>query len=140
MDSVPKQILAEKANVEETIGNLEVAMARQVKTVIELAAIGAFLHNIYNGIENILKQTLKLKNVQITRAENWHKELLSLSVLNGVISESLSDELYEYLTFRHYFVHAYGFMLEEAPLEALASNIPEIWSRFLSEIENSLQS
>ena len=44
MDNLPKQILAEKANVEEAIGNLEAAMARQVKTVIELAAIGAFLH------------------------------------------------------------------------------------------------
>jgi uncharacterized protein YutE (UPF0331/DUF86 family) len=139
MDSLPKQILAEKANVEEAIGNLENAMAREVKTVIELAAVGAFLHNFYNGIENILKQTLKQKNIQFARTENWHKELLNLSVSHGIISESLSDELYEYLTFRHFFVHAYGFMLEEAPLEALANNIPAIWSRFLSEIEDSLR-
>ena len=40
MDSLPKQILAEKANVEVAVGNLEAAMARPVKTVIELAAIG----------------------------------------------------------------------------------------------------
>jgi uncharacterized protein YutE (UPF0331/DUF86 family) len=139
MDSLPKQILAEKANVEEAIGNLENAMAREVKTVIELAAVGAFLHNFYNGIENILKQTLKQKNIQFARTENWHKELLNLSVSHGIITESLSDELYEYLTFRHFFVHAYGFMLEEAPLEALASNIPDIWSRFLSGIEDSLR-
>ena len=140
MDSLPKQILAEKANVEEAIGNLENAMAREVKTVIELAAVGAFLHNFYNGIENILKQTLKQKNIQFARTENWHKELLNLSVSHGIITESLSDELYEYLTFRHFFVHAYGFMLEEAPLEVLANNIPKIWSCFLSEIENSLRS
>lgn len=139
MDSLPKQILAEKANVDAAIGNLENAMAREVKTVIELAAIGAFLHNIYNGIENILKQTLKQKNIQFARTENWHKERLNLSVFHGIVTESLSDELYEYLTFRHFFVHAYGFMLEEAPLEALASNIPEIWSRFLSQVENSLR-
>jgi len=113
MDSMPRQILAEIANVEEAIRNLEAAMIRRERTVVELAAIGVFLHNIYNGIENILKQTLKMKGIQIPRTENWHKELINLSVSNKVITESLSDELYEYLTFRHFFVHAYGFMLEE---------------------------
>ena len=98
-----------------------------------------FLHNIYNGIENVLKQTLKLKSIQIPRAENWHKDLLNLSVSNEVISDSLSDELYEYLTFRHFFVHAYGFMLEEAPMEVLADNIPRIWQRFMADIDSSLR-
>ena len=139
MDSMPRQILAEIANVEASLRNLEDVYARQERTVVELAAIGVFLHNIYNGIENILKQTLKLKSIQIPRAENWHKDLLNLSVSNEVISESLSDELYEYLTFRHFFVHAYGFMLEEAPLEVLADNIPGIWQRFMADIGSSLQ-
>lgn len=136
MASLPKQIIAERANVEEAIHNLHDAMDRPVKTVIELAAMGTFLHNFYNGIENILKQSLKLKNVNLDRNGNWHKELLNFSVAHGVISEEISDELYEYLTFRHFFVHAYGFMLEEAPLEALTVNIGHVWSRFLSEIEN----
>ena len=135
---MPRQILAEIANVEEAIRNLEAAMIRRERTVVELAAIGVFLHNIYNGIENILKQTLKMKSIQIPRTENWHKELINLSVSNKVITESLSDELYEYLTFRHFFVHAYGFMLEESPLEILADNITGLWVRFLSEIDSSL--
>ncbi len=139
MDSMPRQILAEIANVEAALRNLEDVSARQERTVVELAAIGVFLHNSYNGIENILKQTLKLKSIQIPRAENWHKDLLNLSVSNEVISEGLSDELYEYLTFRHFFVHAYGFMLEEAPLEVLADNIPGIWQQFLAEIDSSLR-
>lgn len=134
MGDLPKQIAAEVENVEVALRNLEETMGRQVKTVVELAAMGTFLHNIYNGIENILKQSLKLKNIQMTRGDNWHKELLSLSVMNGIISEALSDELYEYLTFRHFFVHAYGFMLEEAPLEPLAQNIPWVWSKFISEV------
>ena len=139
MDSMPRQILAEKANVEAAIRNLEDVIVRRERTVVELAAIGVFLHNIYNGMENILKQTLKLKGIQIPRSENWHKELINLSVSNEVITESLSDELFEYLTFRHFFVHAYGFMLEEAPLEVLADNIPGLWMRFMSEIDNSLR-
>jgi uncharacterized protein YutE (UPF0331/DUF86 family) len=135
MDELHKRILAEKENVEIALGNLKDAMARNEKTVIELAAIATFLHNIYNGIENILKQILKAKGIEIPESATWHKELLNLSVSQGIISEKLSDQLYEYLTFRHFFVHAYGFMLDEAHLEVLANNIPKIWLQLTKEIE-----
>ena len=100
--------------------------------------MGTFLHNIYNGIENILKQILKAKDVEIPKSDTWHKDLLNLSVSPEIISEKLSDKLYEYLTFRHFFVHAYGFSLEESLLEDLANNIPEIWAQFLLEIDKHL--
>lgn len=103
MDNLSKQIIAEKEHVEIALSNLKEAMARKEKSVIELAAIGTFLHNIYNGIENILKQILKAKDVEIPKADTWHKELLNLSVSLGIISEELSDELYEYLTFSTFF-------------------------------------
>ncbi len=135
MDELHKRILAEKENVEIALGNLKYTMARNEKTVIELAAIATFLHNIYNGIENILKQILKAKGIEIPESATWHKELLNLSESQEIISEKLSDQLYEYLTFRHFFVHAYGFMLDEAHLEVLANNIPEIWLQFTKEIE-----
>ncbi len=100
--------------------------------------MGTFLHNVYNGIENILKQALKLRNIQIAKGENWHKELLNLSIMHDIISADLSDELYEYLTFKHFFVHAYGFMLEEAPLESLVHNIPGVWFKFISEVKQKI--
>lgn len=139
MDKLHKQILAEKENVEITLNNLKYAMSKNEKSVIELAAIGTFLHNIYNGMENILKRIIVAKNVEISKSGTWHKDLLNLSASMGVISEKLSDELYEYLTFRHFFVHAYGFMLEEAHLDDLVINIPKIWSQFLLEIDNFLK-
>lgn len=139
MGNLSKQILAEKENVEIALSNLEEAMAREEKSVVELAAIGTFLHNIYNGIENILKQILKTKEIEISKSDTWHKDLLSLSVSLGIISEKLSDELYDYLTFRHFFVHAYGFSLEESPLEELANNIPKVWLQFLVAIENYME-
>ena len=138
MGEISRQILAEKQNVEQAIENLNKAMAITNKSTIELAAIGTFLHNIYNGIENILKQIVRLKNFNITKSESWHKELLNLSVSKGIVSEELSDQLYEYLTFRHFFIHSYGFMLEEKHLEGLATNIHDIWLRFMSEISSAL--
>jgi len=136
MDKPPKQVLAEKENVEIALSNLKDAMARKEKSVIELAAAGAFLHSIYSGIENILKQILIVKNTQIPKSDTWHKDLLNLSVSMGIISENLSDKLYEYLTFRHFFVHSYGFMLEEIHLRGLADNVQEAWTQFLLETEN----
>jgi len=135
MDNLSKQITAEKENVEMVLSNLKEAMARKERSFIELAAIGTFLHNIYNGMESILKQILYAKNVEIPKSDTWHKDLLNLSVSTGIISEKLSEELYEYLTFRHFFVHAYGFMLDEVQIEDLATNIPNVWSQFLFEID-----
>ncbi|MHC4203271.1 MAG: ribonuclease toxin HepT-like protein [Planctomycetota bacterium] len=138
MGKLPKQILAEKQNVDIALNNLNNALGRTDKTTIELAAIGTFIHNIYNGIENILKQTARLKSIEIPKSKSWHKDPLNLSVSKGIISEELSDQLYEYLTFRHFFIHSYGFMLEEQHLEGLATNIHDIWVRFMSEISLSL--
>lgn len=134
MEKLPEQILVEKDNVEMTLNNLREAMMREEKSTIEMAAIGAFLQNIYNGIENILKQMIYLKSIQVPRSESWHKELLELSVSHGIISGKMSEQLYEYLTFRHFFIHSYGFMLEEKHLEGLATNIQHVWLQFISEI------
>ena len=135
MDELTEQILAEKENVDIALHNLKTAMARTEKTVIELAAIATFLHNIYNGIENILKQILISREIIVPKSDKWHKDLLNKSLSSGIISEELSNKLYKYLTFRHFFVHAYGFMLDEKELEGLSNNIPEIWQQFLKQIK-----
>ena len=125
-------------NMEISLKNLKTAYDRKDKSVIELAAIGTFLHNIYNGIENILKQLLSFKNIKISKSSNWHKDLLNTSLSSGIISKDLTDELYKYLTFRHYFIHSYGFMLEEAHLKNLVENISSVWNTFESEIDEYL--
>jgi len=139
MVDLTRKIAAEKENVEKALDNLKDAMGRKERSTVELAAIATFLHNIYNGIENILKQVLKAKGTEIPKSETSHKHLLDLSVFNGIIPEKLSDQLYEYLTFRHFFVHAYGFMLEEIHLEDLANNIPDVWLKFLLAIQRYRQ-
>jgi hypothetical protein len=85
MEKLPEQILVEKENVEITLNNLRDAVMRKEKSTIEMAAIGAFLQNIYNGMENILKQMMYFKSVQVPRSDSWHKELLELSVSHGII-------------------------------------------------------
>jgi len=63
MVSLSEKVNAEKENVGRVLADLEIAMNKEEKSVIELAAIATFLHNIYNGVENILKQVLKEKGI-----------------------------------------------------------------------------
>jgi uncharacterized protein YutE (UPF0331/DUF86 family) len=139
MVDLARKVQAEKEYIAIAMGNLKDVMSQKDKSIVELAAAATFLHNIYNGIENILKQVLNVKKVEIPRSRTWHKELLDISVSEGIITQELCDELYEYLTFRHFFVHSYGFMLEEPQLQTLSQNIPNVWSRFVTAIETYCQ-
>ena len=65
MDKLHQQILAERGNVEIALDNLSFAWGRQDKSVVEFAAVGTFLHNIYNGMENILKRIILSKGIEI---------------------------------------------------------------------------
>jgi hypothetical protein len=134
-----RRVAAEAENVEITLKELDSAISRPERTTVELAAIATFVHNTYNGIENILSQILRARGVEVPRHEAWHKQLLDRAVSSGVLSQSLADELLEYLTFRHFFVHGYGVLLEETPLMDLASRLPDIWGRFRSAIDQSLK-
>jgi len=138
MAELPAEIKAEIENIQETLKNLSKTMKRPDKTIIELAALGTFLHNYYNGIENILKQVMKMKQITVPSGENWHKGLLSAAGENGYINEEVSDELFEYLAFRHYFVHSYGFMLKEQYLKELADKAEAVFGRFLEGVKGSI--
>lgn len=58
MASVRNKILAEIENIESVLIELEKVKTKQSKELVVLVGIGAFLQNIYTGMENILKQIL----------------------------------------------------------------------------------
>ena len=66
------------------------------------------LHNFYNGIENILKQIILSKKIEVPGGESWHKELLELALAKEFISKDCTNNLAQYLAFRHFFSHAYA--------------------------------
>ena len=75
----------------------------------ELAAIATFIHNCYNGIENILKRILSFNQIEMKETPTWHKDLLKTSLDIGIVTNDLYSSLSDYLSFRHFFVHAYSF-------------------------------
>ena len=58
MASLRERIEAEKESLSGVLEELEKVRDKPDKTTVELAGIGAFLHNIYTGVENMLKHIL----------------------------------------------------------------------------------
>ena len=138
MANVKDKILAENENIEKILIELEKVKKKPSKELVILVGIGAFLQNIYTGMENILKQILLHQNLPIPESPTWYKDLLNFAFDNKIISKEILDKIGKYLVFRHFFTHAYGFFIDEEKLEPLMNNISEIYSEFKREIDEYL--
>lgn len=138
MASVKNKILAEIENIEKVLIELEKVKNKLSKEIVVLVGIGAFLQNIYTGMENILKQILLHQNISIPETPTWHKDLLNLAADNNFISKETVDKIGKYLFFRHFFTHAYGFLIDEDKLKPLMDNISDIYAEFKREIDEYL--
>jgi len=135
MINLHEVISIEKEHIEKTLEVLQEALDRNNKTYVELSAIGANLHHCYSGMENIIKRILIARNIPVPSSSSSHKDLLVMSTQQGIISEELLNRLDKFRGFRHFFVHAYGILLNEDELMPLAEVLPEVWEQFVSEIE-----
>ena len=138
MVSVKEKVHAEMENITKVLIELEKVKDRSNKEPVVLVGIGAYLQNIYMGMENIVKQLLLHKNISIPETPTWHKDLLNLAVEHNLITKEISDKIGKYLFFRHFFTHAYGFLIDEAKLMPLMDNIPNIYAEFKKTIDDYL--
>ena len=100
--------------------------------IIELAALGTVLHSFYNGVEGIF--ILIAKQIDKTTPSNaaWHQALLiqmteKTSARSCVISLDIATLLAPYMKFRHFFRHAYSFMLDWVRLKPLVNELISTW-------------
>jgi uncharacterized protein YutE (UPF0331/DUF86 family) len=134
MKKLIEEVSIEKGFITQTLQVIKDAKHRFPQTPVELSAIGAGLHQVYSGMENILKRILKFKGVAVPALSSSHKDLLTLSVQENIISENLSDQLDSYRGFRHFFIHGYGVMLNDEELNPLAEEVETVWQNFINEI------
>ena len=78
MSSIKEKVHAEMENITRVLIELEKVKSKSNKELVVLVGIGAYLQNIYNGMENILKQLLLHKNGLIPNTPTWHKDLLNI--------------------------------------------------------------
>jgi uncharacterized protein YutE (UPF0331/DUF86 family) len=138
MASVKNKILAEIENIEKVLTELEKVKQKPNKELVVLVGIGAFLQNIYTGMENILKQMLLHQDISIPDSPTWHKDLLNLAIKNNLLTKETVDKIGKYLFFRHFFTHAYGFLIDEEKLGPLMDGISGIYIDFKREIDEFL--
>jgi hypothetical protein len=134
MVKLSEKIKAELENIDEIFKEIPISSNLSQISNLELAGVAAFLHNFYNGIENILKQILISKDVKLPEGESWHKQVLEYSVNHSVISESSKNRLGLYLAFRHYFNHAYALDLYSDKMEPLVKNLEQVYTEFKNNI------
>lgn len=90
MADYKNRIEAEFEAIEKTLSALPDRPLAQL-SLLELAGVATLLHNFYNGIENILKQTFLSKSYPLPQGISWHQNLLTISVQEKIISNELAD-------------------------------------------------
>ena len=104
---------------------------------VEASATGAFLQSFYNGIEGIVLLIFKSIGENIPNDLQWHKKLFEKAFeandhRTAIFRRECKGKLIEYLSFRHFFRHSYGYELDWKRLKPLISAVKELW-RVLEE-------
>ena len=107
---------------------------------IEASAAGSFLQSFYNGIESIILIIFKTTKENIPNDFNWHKKLFEKAFeLNegrtAIFKEGYKEQFTEYLSFRHYFRHSYGYEIEWGRLKPLINGVELLWKLIEEDIK-----
>lgn len=102
-------------------------------------AIGTYLMNFYNGIENIIKRISKEYYRKMPHGDSWHKELILLAVnppnsKHPVITEQLKEKIGKYTNFRHRFISGYGFQLDGEKMMELVDSAEPLWMEIKKQL------
>ena len=114
-------------------------------TFFEKAATGYFLHNFYNGCENIFRMVARFFENDLG-PQSWHRDLLKRMKLEipGYRPRLIENEqtyhiLNEFRAFRHVFRHCYSFQLDWQREKVIAEKYPTVWKAFLQQVESFIK-
>jgi len=140
MARLADRIQAEIESVERSMALLPPVETLAALSELELAGTAALLHSFYNGIENILRQAVQHRGVQVPSGSTWHKELIETARRESLVSQATREELKRYLAFRHFFGHAYAFDLDPQRIEPLIERVPVVYALITEDLRPLLDS
>lgn len=139
MSEYRARVLAECKLVEDTLALLQETLDRPALGKPEWMAAAGFIFNVYSGIENILKNACRARNIPLpTDSPSSHRDLIETAFDSGLVGKRLRNDLDEYRGFRHVFAHGYGVMLDPEQLAPLATRLPAVWRQFRKKMLSGL--
>jgi len=111
---------------------------------IEISAAALVLHSFYNGVENILIMIIKYYDGKLPNSNKWHMELLDKAFTfnenrKQIFDNNLQKTLDEYMKFRHFVRHTYGYKIKWDQMEELVIGINNFWENIKENIINFME-
>ncbi len=136
-EQLKKDISYEQKQIDVVIA--KITETKENVSELNVAAVATYLMNFYNGIENIMKRCAKEYYKKMPRDVDWHKQLLQQSYLSNkgklpLFDKDTADKLYNYLTFRHIFIHGYSFNLKWDKIKNLVDDVEPFWKEIKGQI------
>jgi predicted nucleotidyltransferase len=143
-------LLALKELIEEELSTLqrvvrdvqeEMRSAASPPSQFAMHALASYLHQFYTGCERMFERVALQVDGGLPGGAFSHANLLAQmaheipDVRPAVLHEALWLRLQDYLAFRHFFRHAYGYTLEWAKLRPLVEGMSDT----LTDVEAQLQ-
>ena len=106
---------------------------------VERCGIALILQSFYNGIEKIMLLIVKNKDRKLPNGIKWHKELFDNTFKENknrthIFREELYEQLNDYLQFRHFVRHAYGFKLKWEKMKNILFDMNALWGKIKEDI------
>jgi uncharacterized protein YutE (UPF0331/DUF86 family) len=137
LDELKEYCNGEFLNVDRIVGELTAlyGQGRPDYTLVEQAAMAAFMMNCYSGIENVLKQMLLYDKLEIDDSPGWHEKILRKAGEIGILPPELLQGLSRYLSFRNFFIYSYVFAINWDDMKPLVEGMRETAEQVRSEVQ-----
>ena len=111
---------------------------------IEASAAGSFLQSFYNGIESIVLLIFKAIKEEIPNDIHWHRKLFEKTFetndkRTAIFQNNYKDQFIEYLSFRHFFRHSYGYEIDVVRLKPLINDVEKLWEFIEGDIRKFIE-
>lgn len=143
MDEATKiKVNYEISQIDELIDKSQVLLSlvkNKEPDFIEITAIGGILHSFYNGLENIFVLLGKNLGFDFKSSPQWHRNLIDFMFEQpDFLSSDLRLLLTEYMGFRHFYRHTYGYTIKWEKCSHLFLGITDFWNTLKNSINQYL--
>lgn len=130
-DSIKTKVSYEISQIDELIDKSKPLLSlckNREPDFIEITAVGGILHSFYNGIENIFVLLGKSLNFDFKTSPQWHRNLVDCMFAQpDFLPSDLRLLLTEYMGFRHFFRHTYGYTIKWEKCSHLFLGLLDFW-------------